>query len=375
MSETSSQRRVFPLVPIVLLVWAVVYLLMMHAQGWQWQRPGATDTLQVLFGFGYVPDGVLREHGAAAPVHVNGGDWQRLFTGGLLHASLLNLLLVGWWWTSLAKGVRAITGTGAVLLAMLVGGVVGGLVHANVHPDSWTVGPGPFGWVTALIGLQMGLGFFGGLPNGKQLVWSSVFSLIVVGVLMWFFARGVPLDDPRLGLYGLGGSFGTGIVLPLLLGARRFARRAQPLVKPLAMVAGLACVAAIVVQVPQTVRAGDADELRSFLRTLDEAERKTRRVYLEAHKPWRRYQRGALEALDDLQTHRYREKLSSPASLQAYIDAMRKIANLDMVDPHARIVACRRALKRWYDETEKDLRRDHGLRPREPSQLRRWDNA
>lgn len=376
--NAALRRSRFPLILVVVLIWIGLYLWMMGSADWPWSSKGPDGAVGSVLGFGTVPSGTLTRFGSAVPPRIHNGDWQRMFTGAALHGSLVGLLLAGWWWASLAKGMRGLVGVGATVLVMIAGGAAGNFVHAKVYPDTPFAGPGPFGWVAALIGLQMGLGLFGGLVHGRRLVFSSIFSLLFVGLFMWLQDAHKAMSSdwfrPALGLEALGASFGVGVVTPLLMGAKTFARQSNMFVKPFAWVAVLAWVGAMAVQLPRAVRAGEAGDVRVFLKALQDAEVDARSLFDDGREA-RRYKRTALhESLNALREHAFASQLSDRALLQAYVKAMRPIASGDMPDPHAVLVRCRRALKVWHDKVEVPLRRDYGLPPRAPHRVRRWDS-
>ena len=375
----AGRKRRFPLIPIVLCIWLAMYLWMMHTAKWPWVNERAPTPTTKVLSFGSVPSPVLARFGSAVPARMHQGDWHRVFSGAALHESLLGLLLLGWWWSSLVRRLRGITGQGAVVLAMVAGGAIGNGVHAAVYPASTIAGPGPFGWVAALVGLQLGLGLFGRLAGGRALVVSALMSVLFIAAITYAFggnrAWNEPTVRPMLGVQALGTSLGIGALLPLVLGARRVARAATGFAKPLAVVAALAWIGAFAVQMPKTVRAGQGPAVQSFLKALWETEVLAQQVYEEGRQA-RAFQRMQLhEALRAVAGHDHAKALEDRTTLDAYLEAMRAIARDDMRDPHGVLVRCRRALRTWHDTVEHPMRRAFGLSPRPPHRLRLWGES
>lgn len=365
-----------PWIPLVLALWTGLYFWMMGSAGWPFAVENAPNPLYEILGFGSVPPGTLTRFGSAMPERIHNGDWQRVFTAASLQPSLLGLLLLGWFWVSVVRGLRGLTGMGAIAFVMIAGGAGGCWVHAHLYPETQFAAPGPFGWVVALIGLQMGLGLFGKVPRGRRLVGSAVASLVFVGALTWMTGGEAAFASetlrPALGLEALGTSLGLGLLLPLLLGAPRIARRAHPLATPLGLVACGAFVAACAVQLPRTIQAGDAGQMTGFLEALRVAEVDTRAVYDDHRHVQPHVRDRARASLGAVAEHDFVKQLDDETLLTAYLQTLHAIARGELVDPHGALFRAQRAFEAWYEGVEKTLRRDYGLRPRPPHELRTW---
>lgn len=370
-SSRPRAARFLGLVPGVLLLWAALYLVLMWQSGWPWGS-------QQIWSSGTVDSHVLDRFGSAVPVRIHQGQWQRILTGLLLHGSLLSLLMLSWWWAGQARTLRGLIGAWPTFSLMVLGGAAGAAAHALRIPESNVAAPGPLLMVVSLVGVQLAYGLFARQPRSKALLISSFVSIAILAGLQWYFTRAHRAGAGLVAQYGevaMLSSLGAGLALTALLRPWRseHPKRGRVVGALVLLIAGLAC--ATQGQALSRSDAGSRKQVLQLTRDVYTAGAHARRVYV-AGAAARRPERDRLHRLLQGLRGPSADALDEPDAerLRAYADAMQPLATGDVPDPSGVLVRCRKALRAWYEESEKGMRADVGLDPIPPAQLRIWDH-
>jgi hypothetical protein len=261
-------------------------------------------------------------------------------------------------------------------LVFVGGGVVGGLTHTLAHSGSGVpYGPGPFDPIAAGIGAQLVWGFGSLDPNAKRIRNSAIVSMVIIGLLTWYFTRDTDRGPAVRGLIGFEamlGGFGAGALLLLVFGPRRSAAPAGRWTKAVALLVVLAVIGAAALQAPRAIASGDRGAARKFLEVLQAAELSAFRM---------RDQRNATDAgRAELQERLYEvlqsdflEDYDGAEATRAYVEALRAYTKPVRL-PYMAEDPCRKAFRHMYETYEKPLRERVGLRERYGSE-HYWDRS
>lgn len=354
----AAPRRGFRLNLWIGLAWVAIYLLLMWHSGWDWEGPG------VLF-FGTPKDASVERFGAPVPALVEAGQWQRIALSAWLHRNLLGLVLFVWFWASLGRNLVGLFGRARTWLIFLAGGVGGALTHVTAHAGSEVVGgAGPFHPVLAALGAQLLWALANKGPHASALLRSTVVSLLVIGVLTWYFTRNAPDDAATRALFGREaeiGAFGSGLLAMVLLGPRRANAAAGGVVRGLAFVGLAVVVLAAAVQAPKVWASARRDAAAAFLAQLGQTEYEAWHI-AQSLRHATVEKRNALEIrLGRIEHHTFLDGYEGADAMRAYVEALRAWTRPDVPMPWETEAACRRAFRAWYERFEKPLREDMGL--------------
>ena len=348
--------------PIV-LAWILLYLLLMAHGGWRWRGAGVLD-------FGMPAASGLTDFGAAVSTKIRQGEWWRLLLSPWLQTSLLGVVLLSFFWLSTARTLARIVGTARTWLLFVVGGASGALAHTLAHPEaSLPGGAGPFDAIAAGIGAQLVWGLGSRSPQAKRVRNGALASILIVGLLAWYFTRGTDRGASVravVGFESMLGGLGAGMLLMVVFGPRRAESPPGGLTLLVAWLALALVAVAVAQQAPRALAAGERGETERFLRTLMRAElaasdlRDQREASNEKRQTLAR-RLGTVRAdsfLDDYE--------GAPLCL-AYLTAMEAYIKPVRL-PYMARDPCRKAFHSWYEKYEAPLREEVGLPARFPSE-------
>ena len=363
----SMRPSAWPINRYILLGWAVLYVVLMGSAGWPFEgRSGILD-------FGSPGNVTLERYGAAVPWRIQAGEWQRLFLSPWLHSSLLGLLLLLWFWGSLGRSLTEIMGARRTWIVFVLGGVAGAAAQTLAYPDSRLIGAGPFDPVMAALGTSAAWAYTNRDPRAALMRRSVVVTLVILGVLHWFFTKDAPPSlAAAFGREAMLAAFGAGIVLLCVFGPRRCMGPTGQGTRITAWLLFGALLVAIGFQVPKVLAGERRSDVKAFLADLHDAERTAWRI-LDGHTNAPERDRGRLsEALHALRAHPFLDDWEGAPALKTYLDQLVPIAEGNTPDPDGTRIRCRRSFDAYYEEHEGPLRAEVGLEPRGRAQ-RFWE--
>lgn len=355
----------------VAIAWVGIYLLLMAHGGWQWRGPG-------ILGFGMPQTVSLERFGAAVPRLVENGDWQRLALDGLLHRSLLGLLLLLWFWSSIGRRTSALFGTARAWLVFVAGATGGAGAHVLSFPEaSYLGGAGPFGGIMGGLGALFLWALCNKGPVARAVLRSVIITLIVIAALTWFFTRDVPDTEGMRAMVGIQaeiGAFGAGVLAMGLLGPRRSNGPAGGVVKALSVGALLAVLAATAIQAPRAWASGQREAARTFLAQLGQTEFEAWQISRNPREATPSDRSDLARRLDAILDHDFIDGHDGESALRAYVDALRAYTSPDVPNPWETEARCRETFRTWFREYEAPLRHETGLPER--SRVRHfWESS
>jgi len=361
--ETPPTQRAASLGWPIVLAWIALYLLMMAHGGWHWAGTGILD-------FGTPSSTALDVFGAPVPTKIHAGEWQRLLLGPWLQHSLLGLVLLTFFWSSMARTLVGLFGRARVWLLFVAGGVAGALTHAWAHPEGILHGgAGPFDPIAAGLGAQLMWGFASRDPRAPRVRNGAIVSVLIIGALLWFFTR----DSGRgeqvrelMGFEAMLGAFGMGLVLMLVFGPRRSQAPAGRTLRVASFLALAALAAAGVVQAPRAIASGERGAVQSFLKRLQKAELAA--ISLRDQREATEEKRATLESrLQEVLQSDFLEDYDGAQAVRVYVEKMRAYTQPVRL-PYMARDPCRSAFREMYEEYERPLREKVGIRPRYDSE-------
>lgn len=265
--------RTLPVVEIILGLWVAIWLLMMWHGDWPWAG-------QRVFDFGSPRRSTLKLFGALIPADFR---WQSVFLAPLLHASLLGLVFLLFFWRSTGRTLVMFVGPSWTWVTFVLGGAAAAYGHLQAHPHGalpWAVGP--FDPILCAVGVQLGWGLMH--REARQLTGRAIKTLLFICIWMvvMMLLSGVPLSElgsPRMleamGAEGMLAALVAGIALAFLIGIpRRIAPGATVwLGRGLAIVLALGVAGAMATQAEPILKAGKRAEAEDFLEHLRRVER------------------------------------------------------------------------------------------------------
>lgn len=351
-------RRV-PVVGLVLGGWVVIWLLMMWHGDWPWVGQGWLD-------FGSPRRATLKLFGAFIPASFR---WQSLFLAPLLHASLLGLVFLVFFWRSVGGLLVQVLGPSWTWVVFVGGGLASAYGHMQAHPyGALPFAVGPFDPILCAIGVQFGWGLLH--KAMRSLAGRAVKTLLFLAVWMLLMAllSGLPLDklgEPRvreaMGAEAMLAALSAGIAFAIVL---TILQRIAPapsvwLGRGLAAAALVCVVAAGTTQATPILQSAERSEAAAFLEQLRTVERSVKTLTKRSDAA--QVERNELAvAHGRLVNHAFLDDFAGRDALLAYAEVlgmyMRPVEAPFITEPQLR-----KRFRAWYDDHEKALRERYAL--------------